>query len=69
MQKLASSPAGTVYVVRSTDRSDRRPERGNSGQIPDDRFGRGEIDETEYLRRRDVLRSDVPAHTSSARHE
>jgi putative membrane protein len=58
-----------VYVVRSTDRSDRHPEPRNSEQILDDRFARGEIDETEYLRRRDVLGSDVPAHTSSARRE
>ena len=44
--------AVTRDVGRGADASVRTPDR-----LLDERFARGEIDEDEYLRRRDVLRS------------
>ena len=55
--------AGITYVVVALTRgSGRRPhENGEHGSraptILDERLARGEIDEEEYLRRRDLLRS------------
>jgi putative membrane protein len=36
-----------------------RPVSSDARQILDERFARGEIDEAEYQRRRDVLRGDT----------
>ena len=58
-----------VYVVRSTDRSERHVQPLTPEQILDERFASGEIDEADYLRRRNVLRSEASGHTSSARRE
>jgi putative membrane protein len=51
-----------IYVVRSggvhesTSQRDRSPE-----QLVDERFARGEIDEDEYVRRREALRRHSPS--------
>jgi putative membrane protein len=41
----------------SGDRGEQRRSRSSADQLLDERFARGEIDEEEYRRRRDALRS------------
>ena len=48
---------GYFLVRHLTDAERRRPPRSTAETLLDERFARGEIDEAEYRRRRDVLNS------------
>lgn len=48
---------GVVALFRDTRSADARPGHQNPLDVLDERFARGEIDETEYRARADVLRA------------
>jgi putative membrane protein len=55
---IALIVVGVVFVVRSSSHEERppaRPERNRALDLLDERFARGEIDQTEYEERRRVL--------------